>query len=94
MQEQTNSATSNSTLNNKPATLRDIFAKLGPRNSSVRRVVANLATRGIAYTPSAVYQVVQGRVKNSVITEEFLNVAEAELQHRRALDARTQTLAA
>jgi hypothetical protein len=78
----------------KPATLHDIFRKLGPRNSSVRRVVANLAARGITYTPSAVYQVVQGRTKNSVIAEEFLNVAEAEFQHRRDLDARTQTLAA
>lgn len=77
----------------KPATLRDIFAKLGPRNSSVRCVVDSLAARGIAYTKSAVYQVVQGRINNSVIAEEFLNVAEAEFQHRRALDARTQTLA-
>ncbi|WP_191906495.1 hypothetical protein [Hymenobacter baengnokdamensis] len=77
----------------KPATLRDIFAKLGPRNSSVRRVVESLAARGIVYTTSAVYQVVQGRVKNSVIAEEFLNVAEAEFQHRRDLEARTQTLA-
>lgn len=77
----------------KPATLHDIFAKLGPRNSSVRRVVANLAARGIAYTPSNVYQVVQGRIKNPVIAEEFLNVAEAEFQHRRDFAARTQTLA-
>jgi len=77
-----------------PATLRDIFTKLGPRNSSVRRVVANLAARGITYTTSAVYQVLQGRVKNSVIAEEFLNVAEAEFQHRRDLEARTRSLAA
>ena len=77
----------------KPATLHDIFAKLGPRNSSVRRVVANLAARGITYTPSNVYQVVQGRIKNPIIAEEFLNVAEAEFQHRRDFAARTQTLA-
>ncbi len=78
----------------KPATLRDIFRKLGTRNSSVRQVVDNLAARNILYTTSAVYQVIQGRVKNSVITEEFLNVAEAEFQRRRDLEARTQTLAA
>ena len=79
---------------NTPATLRDIFRKLGPRNSSVRRVVDNLAARSITYTSSAVYQVIQGRVKNSIIAEEFLNVAEAEFQHRRDLEARTQILAA
>ena len=77
-----------------PATLRDIFTKLGPRNNSVRLVVANLAARGIPYTTSAVYQVLQGRVKNSVITEEFLNVAETEFQRRRDIEARTRSLAA
>lgn len=94
MQEQTNSITTSVVIiNNRPATLRDIFVKLGPRNSSVRRTVERLAARGITYTASAVYQVVQGRVKNSVIAEEFLNVAEAEFQHRRNLEARTQSLA-
>lgn len=52
-----------------------------------------MAARGIMYTASAVYQVIQGRVKNSVIAEEFLDVAEAELLHRRKLEARTQSLA-
>lgn len=95
MQEQTNIITTNVVIiNNRPATLRDIFVKLGPRNSSVRRTVERLAARGIMYTASAVYQVVQGRVKNSVIVEEFLNVAEAEFQHRRDLEARTRSLAA
>ena len=94
MQEKTNNTTiAIAIVDNRPATLRDIFVKLGPRNSSVRRTVERLAARGIMYTASAVYQVIQGRVKNSVIAEEFLNVAEAEFLHRRKLEARTQSLA-
>ncbi|GAA4002005.1 hypothetical protein GCM10022408_11660 [Hymenobacter fastidiosus] len=75
-------------------TLRDLYARLGPRNGIAARVVAHLAAAGTSVALSTVFNVIYGRSNHAAVTDAFLTVVAAEKERRADVAARTRALAA
>lgn len=77
-----------------PATLRDLYERLGPRNPSVNDTLKLLEARGIKASRAGIYQTIAGRSSRREVVEAFLEVAEAEFERRRQVEQRATRLIA